>query len=141
MSHYAKVIDNIVTQVIVAEEDVIFSGAFGDPNFWVKTSYNTRGGIHYQSDGITPSEDQSKALRKNFAGIGFVYDKEKDMFYEPKPFESWSLNENTGTWVAPVQYPNDGKAYYWVESHTNENNEIVPAQWKLYENQININNN
>lgn len=74
MSHFAKVENGVVTQVIVAEQDVIDSGLFGDPKSWVQTSYNTRDGIHLL--GGTP-------LRKNFAGIGYTYDQVKDEFNPP----------------------------------------------------------
>ena len=71
---------------------------------WVQTSYNTRGGKHYKEDG-TESDDQSKALRKNYAGIGFTWDEDRDAFYPPKPYASWVLNETTCQWDAPVAYP------------------------------------
>ena len=83
---------------------------------WKQTSYNTRGGVHY-TDGV-PSEDQRKALRKNYAGIGFSYDPERDAFIPPKPFESWVLNEDTCLWEAPVAYPEDGETYTWDEEST-----------------------
>lgn len=105
MSHFAKVEHGIVTQVLVIEQDVIATGLFGDPALWVQTSYNTFGGQH--PDG-TP-------LRKNFAGIGFSYDAERDAFIPPQTFPSWMLDEETCLWVAPVPYPNDNKAYRWNE--------------------------
>lgn len=110
MSHFAKVTDGIVTQVIVAEPE--FFNAFVDtsPGEWVQTSYNTRGGVHV--NGGTP-------LRKNYAGIGFTYDKERDAFIPPKPFPSWVLDENTCLWNSPVPHPNDGKIYNWNESQGN----------------------
>jgi hypothetical protein len=82
---------------------------------WKKTSYNTRGGIHYQADNNTPSIDQSKAFRKNYAGIGYYYDSIRDAFIPPKPFPSWTLNEDTCLWQSPIPYPNDGKMYQWNE--------------------------
>lgn len=105
MSHFAKVEHGIVTQVLVIEQDVIDTGLFGDPTLWVKTSYNTFGGKHPNN---TP-------LRKNFAGVGFLYDSERDAFIPPQPFPSWMLDEETCLWVAPVPYPNDNKAYRWNE--------------------------
>jgi hypothetical protein len=105
MSHFAKVEHGIVTQVLVIERDVIATGLFGDPALWVQTSYNTFGGQH--PDG-TP-------LRKNFAGIGFSYDADRDAFIPPQTFPSWMLDEETCLWVAPVPYPNDNKAYRWNE--------------------------
>jgi len=106
MSHFAKIENNIVTQVIVAEQDVIDSGLFGSPSSWVQTSYNTYGGEHRL--GGTP-------LRKNYAGIGFTYDSERDAFISPKPFNSWILNEDTCLWEAPTPMPTDGKFYNWDE--------------------------
>lgn len=105
MAHYAKVISGIVQTVIVADQEFINSGLVGEPTQWVQTSYNTRGGVHYEPNSNTPSADQSKALRKNYAGIGYTYDLEKDAFYAPQPFNSWILNESTCIWEAPVKYP------------------------------------
>jgi hypothetical protein len=110
MSHFAQVIDGIVTQVIVIEQDVLDTGHFGDPATWVQTSYNTYGGQHRL--GGTP-------LRKNYAGIGYTYDAGRDAFIPPKQFESWVLNEETCLWDAPVEYPTDGKVYKWNESIIN----------------------
>lgn len=110
MSHFAKIEDGIVTQVIVVEQDVIDTGLFGDPSQWVQTSYNTRGGVHIT--GGTP-------LRKNYAGIGFTYDATRDAFIPPKPFPSWVLNETTCLWDAPVAIPTDGKIYDWNEEIVN----------------------
>ena len=111
MSHFAKIESNIVIQVIVAEQDFIDT----QEGTWVQTSYNTRGGVHYQPNSNTPSDDQSKALRKNYAGIGYTYDSTKDAFIPPKPFDSFTLNETTCLWEAPVSYPTDGEAYVWNE--------------------------
>jgi hypothetical protein len=108
MSHFAKVVDGVVTQVIVAEED--FINTLPDAGSWVQTSYNTYGGVHKL--GGTP-------LRKNYAGIGFIYNSTKDAFIPPKPYASWSLNEDTCLWEAPVAMPNDGKPYSWDEATTN----------------------
>ena len=115
MGHYAKVVDGIVTSVIVAEQDFIDSYDDGIPGQWIQTSYNTRGGIHYQPNTNIPSADQSKALRKNYAGIGFTYDSTRDAFIPPKPYNSWLLNEDSCLWESPVPYPNDGKMYNWNE--------------------------
>ena len=125
MGHYAKIIDNKVVKVIVATQDFISNYNDGEPEFighpssWVKTSYNTRGGVHYQPNTNTPSEDQSKALRKNYAGIGYTYDELRDAFIPPQPFNSWTLNEDTCLWDPPVAYPEDGKIYSWNESTLN----------------------
>lgn len=107
MSHFAQIDDNnVVIQVIVAEQDFIDSGAVGDPSRWIQTSYNTYGGEH-RNGGIP--------LRKNYAGIGYTYDAGRDAFIPPKPFPSWVLNEDTCLWEAPVPMPEDGKRYSWDE--------------------------
>jgi len=122
MGHFARVQDGTVTQVIVAEQDFINTGAIGDPSEWVQTSYNTRGGVHYDPATGEPSADQSKALRKNYAGIGWLYDAEKDAFIPPKPWDSWVLDETTWQWNAPVPMPADAgtgeppKIYDWDEN-------------------------
>ena len=108
MAHFAKVLNGKVTQVIVAEQDFIDNYQDNELGKWVQTSYNTRGGIHLL--GGTP-------LRKNYAGIGFTYDADKDAFIPPKPFNSWSLNETTCLWEAPVAYPTDGQKYKWNETN------------------------
>ncbi len=107
MSHFAKVENGIVTQVIVAEQDVIDSSLFGEG--WVQTSYNTYGGVH--KNGGTP-------LRKNYAGIGYTYDAIRDAFISPKPFASWVLDENTCLWSSPTPMPNDGQSYVWNEEQS-----------------------
>lgn len=114
MTHFAKIENGVVTQVIVVEHDVISSGAFGDPASWVQTSYGTRGGVHYGSDGLP---DGGVALRKNYAGVGFTYDSVRDAFIPPKPFNSWVLSEDTCHWLPPVPAPasTDGEAYHWDE--------------------------
>ena len=106
MAHFAKVIDGIVTEVLVIEQDVIDTGAFGDPSLWVQTSYNTHGGQH----------PEGRPLRKNYAGVGFIYDAERDAFIAPQPFPSWTLDDETCLWDAPVPYPDDGKIYTWDEA-------------------------
>lgn len=113
MSHFARVIDGIVQEVLVIEQDVIDTGLFGDPVSFIQTSYNTRGGIHYDSDG---NPDNEAPLRKNYAGIGYTYDAVRDAFIPPKPYESWVLNEDSCLWEAPVPYPSDGEIYIWEEA-------------------------
>ena len=119
MSHFAKVEDEIVTQVIVAEQDFIDSGAMGDANNWIQTSYNTRGGVHYAPNSNTA--DGGVALRKNYAGKGYTYDKTRDAFIPPQPFQfpSWELNEDTCQWDSPIPYPDDEKEYRWDEDVRN----------------------
>jgi len=96
MAHYAKVENGIVTNVIVAEQEFIDSGAVGDPTTWIQTSYNGN-------------------IRKRFAGIGYLYDAELDAFIPPKPFNSWILDTTTASWKAPIEQPNDDKNYIWNE--------------------------
>jgi len=114
MSHYAQLDENnVVVFVIHAksnDKEDEFTESTGD--VWKQTSYNTRGGVHY-TDG-EPSEDQSKALRFNYAGIGFTYDETRDAFIPPQPYASWVLDEDTCLWVAPIAYPAEG-AHTWDE--------------------------
>ena len=106
MAHFAKVQNGLVTQVIVAEPEFFQTFVDTSPGEWVQTSYNTHGGVH--ANGGTP-------LRKNYAGIGFTYDRTCDAFIPPQPFPSWVLDEETCLWNAPVAYPNDGESYQWNE--------------------------
>jgi hypothetical protein len=110
MSHYANVRNGIVTQVIVAENGYILS--LPDFNDWVQTSYNTKGNIHYGPDG---QPDGLPPLRGNYAGVGYVYDVVNDVFYQQKPYQSWTLDQSTWTWVSPVPMPKDDAMYYWDE--------------------------
>lgn len=126
MSHFAKVENGIVTQVIVAEQDFINTGAVGDPAQWVQTSYNTQGGAH--RNGGTP-------MRKNYAGIGMAYDAGRDAFYAPQPYASWTLDESTCYWQAPTPAPANvmptetetGTFYRWDEPTLAWVGESVPA--------------
>ena len=117
MSHFAKVINGIVETVHVVSQDFIDSGKLGDPNNWIQTSYNTRGGVHYAPNSNDP--DGGIALRKNYAGIGYIYDKVRDAFIPQKTYPSWVLNEDTCHWDAPTPYPDDDKRYSWDENITN----------------------
>lgn len=117
MAHFAKVENGIVVEVIVAEQAFIDQRSLRTGEQWVQTSYNTKQGIHYDPVTGLPSEDQSKALRKNFAGKGFLYLSDFDMFIPPKPYPSWSLNETIGQWEAPIPQPEDGYAYEWDEAN------------------------
>ena len=107
MAHYAKVVDNVVVEVIVAESEFINNLVDSSPGEWIQTSYNTINGKH--KDNKTP-------LRKNFAGIGYTYNKEKDAFIPPKIDDSWVLDEDTCTWKAPTSPPDDKKLYVWDTS-------------------------
>jgi hypothetical protein len=97
-------------QVIVAEPEFFQTFVDSSPGEWLQTSYNTHGGVH--KNGGTP-------LRKNYAGIGFTYDSQRDAFIPPQPYPSWTLVEETCQWTAPVLYPTDGKMYQWDEATTN----------------------
>ena len=116
MSSYAKINNGIVEKVIVAEAEFFDTFVDDTPGIWIQTSYNTRGGVHYEPDSNTPSSDQSKALRKNHAGIGYTYDETKDAFIPPQQFSSWTLNNTTCLWEPPISKPSDGKTYRWDES-------------------------
>ena len=119
MAHFAKIDgNNLVTEVLVIDQVEINTGNWGDSAQWVQTSYNTRGGVYYTPGTTTPDPDQSKAFRKNFAGVGMVWDAGRDMFYWPQPFLSWTLDEQTGSWVSPVPLvcpPNEEAHYHWDE--------------------------
>ena len=106
MSHFAKVTDGKVTQVIVAEKEFFDTYVDSTPGEWIQTSYNTQGGVHKL--GGTP-------LRGNYAGIGYTYDRTNDVFYAPQPYASWVLNKTTWSWEAPVAMPTDDKRYSWDE--------------------------
>lgn len=108
MAHYAKVNNGIVEQVIVAEAEFFDTFVDTSPGQWLQTSYNTHGGQH----------PEGRPLRKNFAGVGFTYDAQRDAFIPPKPYPSWLLNDDTCLWNPPVPYPDDGKQYTWDEATT-----------------------
>jgi len=119
MAHFAKIVDGMVTQVIVAEPEFFQNFLDSTPGQWIQTSYNTRGGIYYDPQTNQPGTDQTKALRKNYAGIGYTYDQARDAFIAPKPFDSWVLDESSCRWFPPIPYPNDGKRYFWNEDIKN----------------------
>lgn len=133
MAHYAQIDStNVVIYVFVGRhEDDLAEGvtdweAYYAPEGYTvrQTSYNTRGGIHYNPETGEPSEDQTKAFRKNYAGIGFTYDSERDAFIPPKPYDSWVLNEETCLWQAPIPYPVGGGEYSWNEKE---------GTWELFD--------
>jgi hypothetical protein len=125
MAHYAKVKDGVVTQVIVAEAEFFDTFVDNEPGEWIQTSYNTRGGVHYNPETNEP--DDGTPLRKNYAGIGFTYDRDRDAFIPPQPFASWTLNDTSCLWEAPVEYPTDGQMYQWDED---------TANWVVVEEQV-----
>jgi hypothetical protein len=106
MAHFAKVRDGLVVDVIVAEPEFFNTFVDSSPGEWIQTSYNTKGGVHVLG-GIP--------LRKNYAGVGFTYDKIRDAFIPPKSYNSWILNEDSCLWEPPVVYPTDGGTYTWNE--------------------------
>lgn len=118
MAYYAKILKGKVVEIACAEENYFeenkktrYTGT------WIQTSYNTKGGIHYDPQTGLPSKDQTKALRKNYAGIGYIYDKDRDAFYTEQPFTSWTLNEESCIWEAPTAYPLDENIYKWNEEN------------------------
>ncbi len=133
MAYFAKLnSENIVETVISINNTVItdsngieqeqlgvdfINQLYKTNDIWKKTSYNTKGGKYFNSDNTLG--DQSKAFRKNYAGIGYIYDSNRDAFIPPKPYNSWVLNESTCLWNAPVAYPQDGKRYTWNEEILN----------------------
>ena len=125
MAHFAKVQNGIVTRVIVAEPEFFDNFVDDSPGRWVKTSYNMRGGVYYDPATGEPAADQSVIAddearqRKNYAGKGYTYDATRDAFIPPQPFASWTLNETSCLWEAPVAYPDDGNMYTWDEETTN----------------------
>ena len=106
MTHFAKVVDNKVVNVIVAEQEFIDNFVDTSPGEWIQTSYNTINGVHTQ--GGAP-------LRQTFAGVDWNYDRTADVFYAPQPYNSWTLNDSDWVWESPVAYPNDGNDYSWNE--------------------------
>lgn len=109
MSHFAKVLEGKVIQVIVAEKEFFDTFVDSSPGTWIQTSYNTHGNQH----------PEGRPLRGNYAGIGYTYDSTNDVFYAPQPYPSWILNNNTWLWESPIPYPTDGKRYIWDETITN----------------------
>ena len=105
MSHFAKVLDGKVVNVIVAEQEFFDTFVDSSPGTWLQTSYNTLGGKH----------PEGRPLRKNYAGIGYTYDPTRDAFIPPQPYASWALDEETCLWQSPVAMPTDGKQYVWDE--------------------------
>ena len=116
MGYFAKVVSGKVTEVISAEAEFFDTFVDSSPGIWLQTSYNTRGGVHYVPDSNTPSPDQSKALRANYAGIGYIYDQANDVFYSPQPYPSWIISAPTWIWQPPVPYPSTGEPYAWDEA-------------------------
>jgi hypothetical protein len=120
MAHYAFLDSNyIVTEVIVGKDENNFDWErhYGDikGQLCKRTSYNTIAGVHIHG---------GEPYRKNFAGIGHIYDPDRDAFYSPQPFDSWTLNEETCVWEAPTTYPTDNKMYLWNEA-TQEWDKVV----------------
>jgi hypothetical protein len=116
MAHFAKVVSGKVDQVIVADPDFFDSFVDSSPGEWIQTSYNTRGGVHY--DPETNEPDSGQQLRYNFAGVGYNYDAQADAFYAPQPFSSWILNTESYIWEAPTPMPDDDNRYTWNEETT-----------------------
>ena len=121
MGHYAKIEEGLVTFVTVSRDEdddreLEISAETGGT--YRRTSYNTRGGIHYNPETGQPSADQSKAFRYNYASVGWSFDPDfgpDGAFIPPQPYPSWTLNGDTALWDAPVPYPTDGGMYSWDE--------------------------
>lgn len=113
MAYFSQVIDGIVSNVIRAEKEYIDSGAVGDPNSWIETCQNTKGNVCYNLETNEPCE--GTPIRKNFGEVGFHYDAQADAFYAPKPFDSWSLNQETFLWEAPITKPESDHPWSWDE--------------------------
>jgi len=124
MAYMAKVIDGLVVSVHSRTPE--YNSTQPDAELFIQTSYNVRGGVYYDPDTGLPAENQAEVIaeqdgrqRKNYAGIGYTYDEERDAFIPPKPFESWVLNEDTCLWEAPAAMPDDSQMYRWDEETTN----------------------
>lgn len=125
MPYFAKIENSSVVEVIRIDQNLLNTGLWGNPNSFVETSYNTKGGIYYipNSNPPEPDPDQSKALRANYAGIGYTYDSINDVFYSERPLDmhgqvcnSWTIGAPTWLWNPPIPYPTDGKMYGWDEA-------------------------
>lgn len=136
MAHFAKVINGRVEEVIVADQE--FVDQIKQPGEqWIQTSYNTFGGVHLDPETRQPSNDQSKALRYNFASVGGFYDSTADAFFNPKPFKTWVLDKTTYMWKPPVPFPQDGNSYSWNDEDAvwelmSEIEEPYPDDGKFY---------
>jgi hypothetical protein len=134
MAYFVKLNENnYVTDVYAVDNSIIVENGveneelgisflrnlFNNNENYKQTSYNTRGGIHYQNNGNTPSEDQNKTFRKNYAGIGYTYDQQRNAFIPPKPYLSWIFNEFSCRFEPHISYPNDGNNYIWDENILN----------------------
>lgn len=126
MAHFAEIKDGIVVRVLVVNKDYLDTGVLGDPANWVQTSYNTSKGEYTRGSDMSEKlslknagseADKAARNRKNYAGVGYTYDKVLDVFIPPQPYKSWVLNEETYTWEPPMPYPDDGKAYEWDEDN------------------------
>ena len=115
MSYFAKVNkEGIVLNVIVAEPEFFYTFIDDEPGEWVQTDLYSNGGVHFDENG---NPDGKPHLRYNFAGVGFIYDRINDAFYEQQPFPSWTLNTDTYCWECPVTKPNDSVLYEWDEEN------------------------
>jgi hypothetical protein len=122
MGHYAKVINGLVIEINVATQEWVDAQPKVWYIDWIQTSYNIYGGVYYDNETGLPHKDQSLInkepgrKRKNYAGVGWQYDKVRNAFIPPTPYPSWKLNEDTCLWDAPIPYPQDNKEYIWNEA-------------------------
>lgn len=135
MAHFAEIDkNNVVLRVFVVPNEQENRGQeflaedLGLGGRWIKTSYNTRGGIYYDPETGEPSIDQSKAFRKNYAGINSIFDETRNAFIPPRPFESWTLNEETCLWEPPVPMPETGGPWIWNEELGDWEEFITPSE-------------
>lgn len=126
MAHFAQIDDNnIVLQVLVIDQSEIDTGNWGDPTKWIQTSYNTRGGVYFIPNTHTPDPDQSKAFRKNYASVGFLWlpnGPQGAGFAPPQPYPSWSMNSFSYLWEPPIPipphpWPQGVIGYQWDEAN------------------------
>lgn len=126
MAHFAELDENnVVIRVLVVPNEQEHRGQeflaedLGLGGRWKQTSINTHNGIYYTPNTTNPSEDQTKAYRKNYGAIGFVFDETRDAFIHPKPFNSWILDEFSCDWIPPIPKPETGGPWIWNEDIEN----------------------
>jgi hypothetical protein len=131
MAHFALLDPNntVIFVTVGRDEDDEVELSRRTGQTYKKTSYNTRGGVHYGQDG---QPDNGIAFRGNYAGLGYIYDSTNNVFYAPKPYASWTIGAPTWLWQAPVPYPTDGKTYSWNENNKTWNVVVVEGQTDIH---------
>jgi len=120
MAHFAKIDSNNKVETVIVAPDQAYVDSLGGR--WIQTSYNTLAGVHYDPITGQPSADQSKALRKNYAGKGMNYDESRDAFISDQPYPSWTLNETSCIYEPPVAVPT-----IWTYAADERDNEIFKS--------------